>query len=111
MSCAICGSHAHVTARCTASSSPFGGSGPFSVAEPGNPPFDGDGRMELPGTIEGYEAGEREYARDLFAASAMQALLAQMPLGKIPLVAIAKDAYNVADAMMAERDKRRNAGG
>lgn len=69
-------------------------------------------RMEMPGTVEGYEAGEREYARDLFACGAMEALIG-IPGGPLALeeadgyARLAQSAYGIADAMMAERDKRR----
>ena len=99
MNCKICGSVEHVTAQCSP-----------EIRE-------AEGRLDAGATVEEFEAGEREYARDLFAASAMQGLIG-IPGGDLVLATdpdgyrqLAVSSYAIADAMMAERDKRRNPGG
>lgn len=96
MNCKLCGSDQHSTEECSPVVRQI------------------EGRMEAGASVEQFEAGEREYARDLFAAGAMQALVevrAANNLVAYSITALAIEAYDIADAMMAERDKRRQASG
>lgn len=78
---------------------------------PGCPAYAGRHIGDLTGGVEEYEAGEREYARDRFAAAALMGVLASLgenrPAGPVAAGLIASDAFDIADAMLAERERRR----
>lgn len=56
--------------------------------------------------IENDDRNEEKELRDKFAMTAMQGLLAADINDDYSFLAVAKDAYDIADAMLAERNKR-----